>query len=192
MARPLSFDPNEKLHQAMMVFWRNGYEGTSINTLINELEINRFSLYSQFGDKHQLYLKVLEHYNQVVYQPLLIPLKSDTPGKAAIDRYLENFSEKVSGPHAAHGCLIQSTLLAGDKVAPEFKQVLIKRVNELKSLLRINLKAAQDQGDLAMPVKACLDFTLMTINALLMARKSQGVEALTQNVNFFRNTLKSW
>jgi TetR/AcrR family transcriptional repressor of nem operon len=192
MPRPLSFDPTEKLHQAMMVFWRNGYEGTSINTLISELEINRFSLYSQFGDKHQLYLKVLEHYNRVVYQPLLTPLRSSPSGKAAIDRYLENFSQKVSGPHAAHGCLIQSTLLAGENVDPEFKQVLIKRVNELKMLLRQNLKAAQEQGELAMPVKDCLDFTLMTINALLMARKSQGKEALIQNVKFFRETLKNW
>ena len=192
MARPLSFNPTEKLHQAMMVFWRNGYEGTSINSLINELEINRFSLYSQFGDKHQLYLKVLEHYNQVVYQPLLTPLRSNTPGKAAIDQYLENFAQKVSGPHAQHGCLIQSTLLAGDNVDSEFKQVLIKRVNELKGLLRNNLKAAQEQGDLNMPVKACLDFTLMTINALLMARKSQGIELLNQNVKFFRQTMKSW
>ena len=114
MARPLSFNPTEKLHQAMMVFWRNGYEGTSINNLIDELEINRFSLYSQFGDKHQLYLKVLDHYNKVVYQPLLTPLRSSTPGKAAIDLYLENFAQKVSGPHAKHGCLIQSTLLAGE------------------------------------------------------------------------------
>ncbi len=192
MARPLSFNPTEKLHQAMMVFWRNGYEGTSINTLVNELQINRFSLYSQFGDKHQLYLKVLEHYNHIVYQPLLVPLKSQTPGKVAIDGYLENFAQKVSGPHAEHGCLIQSTLLAGENVDPEFKQVLVKRVNELKSLLRNNLKAAQEQGDLTMPVKACLDFTLMTINALLMARKSQGVALLNQNVKFFRQTIQNW
>ncbi len=192
MARPLSFDPTQKLHQAMFLFWRNGYEGTSINALINELEINRFSLYSQFGDKHQLYLKVLEHYNTVVYQPLLEPLRNGPIGKMAIDNYLENFGKKVSGPHAAHGCLIQSTMMAGENIEVEFKEVLTKRVKELRGLLRTNLQAAKDQDQLSMPVKECLDFTLMTINALIMARKSQGKEVLSQNVKFFRKTIQNW
>lgn len=192
MARPLSFDPTHKLHQAMLLFWRNGYEGTSINALINELDINRFSLYSQFGDKHQLYLKVLEHYNTVVYQPLLEPLRNGPVGKMAIDSYLENFGKKVSGPHAAYGCLMQNTLMAGENVEVEFKQVLTKRVKELRGLLRTNLQAAKDQGQLQMPVRECLDFTLMTISALLMARKSQSKEALNQNVKFFRKTIKTW
>ena len=192
MARPLSFDPTQKLHQAMLLFWRNGYEGTSINALINELEINRFSLYSQFGDKHQLYLKVLEHYNTVVYQPLLEPLRNGPIGKMAIDNYLENFGKKVSAPHAAHGCLIQSTMMAGENVEVEFRDVLTKRVKELRTLLRTNLQAAKEQGQLSMPVRECLDFTLMTINALIMARKSQGKEVLSQNVKFFRKTIRNW
>jgi len=192
MARPLSFDPTHKLHQAMLLFWRNGYEGTSINALINELDINRFSLYSQFGDKHQLFIKVLEHYNIVVYQPLLEPLRNGPAGKEAIDNYLENFGKKVSGPHAAYGCLMQNTLMAGENVEAEFKQVLTKRVKELRGLLRTNLQAAKDQGQLHMSVRECLDFTLMTISALLMARKSQSKEALNQNVKFFRKTIKTW
>ena len=51
MARSCNFDRQEKLIQAMELFWQKGFAETSIADLVEHLGINRFSLYNSFGDK---------------------------------------------------------------------------------------------------------------------------------------------
>src|SRR6516225_5083731 len=46
----------------MHVFWRLGYEHTSLDLLMREMKIARQSLYDTFGDKRALYLKTLRQY----------------------------------------------------------------------------------------------------------------------------------
>jgi AcrR family transcriptional regulator len=62
MGRPRSFDLNRALDRALYVFWRNGYEGTSLSELTKAMGISRPSLYAAFGDKGALFRKVLERY----------------------------------------------------------------------------------------------------------------------------------
>src|ERR1051326_3516607 len=65
MARHKEFDREEALQKAMEVFWERGYEATSIQDLVEQMGINRQSLYDTFGDKHALYLAALDHYREV-------------------------------------------------------------------------------------------------------------------------------
>ena len=53
--RPLGFDRDAALQQAMLLFWRHGYEATSVNDLTNAMGITPPSLYTAFGDKKQLF-----------------------------------------------------------------------------------------------------------------------------------------
>lgn len=70
MARKCNFDREEKLHQAMTLFWQKGYANTAISDLVEHLQINRFSLYNAFGDKQKLYYEALDRYlNLVSSQP---------------------------------------------------------------------------------------------------------------------------
>ena len=46
----------------MQAFWERGYEATSVDDLVQCMGINRFSLYSTFGGKHQLFVAALERY----------------------------------------------------------------------------------------------------------------------------------
>jgi len=62
--RPKEFDRDEVLDRAMFLFWRKGYEATSIGDLTDELGIGRQSLYDTFGDKHALYVSALDHYRE--------------------------------------------------------------------------------------------------------------------------------
>jgi AcrR family transcriptional regulator len=60
--RPLSFDRESVLKSAMMVFWRHGYDGTSIAMLLDAMQISAPSLYATFGSKQALFLESLELY----------------------------------------------------------------------------------------------------------------------------------
>src|SRR5215469_9391091 len=62
MARPKTFNPDRALDKAMRLFWRSGYENTSLEALMKEMGIARQSLYDTFGDKRGLYMKALAHY----------------------------------------------------------------------------------------------------------------------------------
>ncbi len=60
--RPREFDENETLARACDVFWSRGYGATSVQDLVDELGVQRGSLYATFGDKRDLYLKAVALY----------------------------------------------------------------------------------------------------------------------------------
>src|SRR4029077_6699969 len=60
--RPRAFDPDVALDRAMHVFWAKGYEGAALSDLTRAMRINRPSLYAAFGNKEQLFRKVLDRY----------------------------------------------------------------------------------------------------------------------------------
>jgi AcrR family transcriptional regulator len=60
--RPRRYERDAALSDAMNTFWQRGYSGTSLDMLGTAMAMNRPSLYAAFGDKHGLYLTVLERY----------------------------------------------------------------------------------------------------------------------------------
>ncbi|NEA31888.1 TetR/AcrR family transcriptional regulator [Streptomyces sp. SID13031] len=60
--RPRTFDEGEALERAVEVFWRQGYEGTSITDLTTAMGVNKPSLYSVFGGKADLFRRAIGHY----------------------------------------------------------------------------------------------------------------------------------
>jgi TetR/AcrR family transcriptional repressor of nem operon len=62
LARPREFDRDVVLETAMDVFWCKGFEGTSIQDLVEATGVNRGSLYGAFGDKETLFAEALDYY----------------------------------------------------------------------------------------------------------------------------------
>src|ERR1700725_458 len=60
--RTRQFDVDEALDRALEVFWARGYEGATLPELTRAMRINRPSLYAAFGNKEQLFGKVLDRY----------------------------------------------------------------------------------------------------------------------------------
>src|ERR1035438_2174233 len=60
--RPLGFDREAALNEAMLLFWRHGFEATSVNDLTKAMGITPPSLYTAFGDKKQLFLEAIQRY----------------------------------------------------------------------------------------------------------------------------------
>src|SRR5579863_5602053 len=64
MGRPREFSEATALDAAMRVFWEKGYEGASLDDLTQAMGINRSSLYASFGDKEELFNRVIARYAQ--------------------------------------------------------------------------------------------------------------------------------
>lgn len=65
MARNIEFNEEVAIQKAMNVFWEKGYYATSMRDLTDAMKINSSSLYNTIGDKHQLFLKCIDHYIEV-------------------------------------------------------------------------------------------------------------------------------
>ena len=68
--REREFDRQEALVSAMNLFWRKGYNDTSVQDLVEETGVARSGLYGEFGDKHELFLAALDQYQDIVHDTL--------------------------------------------------------------------------------------------------------------------------
>ena len=83
--RPREFDLDETLDRAMLLFWRKGYDGVSISDLTEALGVARPSLYAAFGNKGQLFRKVLDRYDEGTASFLLGSLRASTARESPRD-----------------------------------------------------------------------------------------------------------
>jgi AcrR family transcriptional regulator len=122
--RPRQYDPERALAKAGEAFWARGYAGTSLDDLAAATGMNRPSLYAAFGDKHDLYLKTLERYQQrsrAIGQQIIA---DDPPLRVFLQRfYAAALDIYLSGGDEARGCYSISTAPAQaitDRAVREF------------------------------------------------------------------------
>src|SRR5438876_1611267 len=115
VGRPRAFDVDEALDQALKVFWRKGYEGTSLPDLTRAMGINRPSLYAAFGNKEALFRKALDRYAQGPAAYVREALSKPT-ARAVVQHLLLGAVEMATDPRHPRGCLaVQGALACGDE-----------------------------------------------------------------------------
>ena len=133
MARKKEYKEEEVLEKAMYLFWQNGYENTSMKMLEKEMGINKFSIYSSFGSKHELFLKTLKCYNSKI-KNIFKKLKEASNGVDDIKDFFYDSVKIGSQLGNKKGCLLTNTY----NEFSEREDVLIK--NEMNVFMS-NLKA---------------------------------------------------
>jgi AcrR family transcriptional regulator len=145
LGRPRAFDPDVALDRAMHVFWSKGYEGASLSNLTRAMRINRPSLYAAFGNKAQLFGKVLDRYMEgpVAYfgKALAVPKARDV-----VEEIFLGTARMADDPSTPAGCLmVQGALACGD--AAIRKEVAARRA-AVEGALRRRFQQAKREGDL--------------------------------------------
>jgi AcrR family transcriptional regulator len=149
MSRDKEFDPKEALSAAMLLFWEKGYLETSYDDLVQATGVSRYGLYSAFGDKHQLFLKAIDHYSETKIQFLLGPMEQPEASVSEIRRYFELLIDQLNTPQCYFGCLIGNS--AVEMAEPD--EALQGRINShfkrLQAAFRNALQHAQQLGEVA-------------------------------------------
>ena len=130
--RHRTFDTGQALEAAMLVFWRNGYSGTSMADLTQAMAINKPSLYAAFGNKEQLYMAALEQYTSHHGMPSLALLYApDQPLDQRLNAYLKSVARIFCHPDLPPGCLVANSTCesAGDDM-PQGALNLISDINQ--------------------------------------------------------------
>lgn len=104
--RPREFDPAVALASAGREFLRHGYTGTSLETLSAAMKLNKPSLYAAFGDKHRLYMAVLEARYRMVAERYLVAFEKGRTLEESLRNVFEDAVEVSLGEGGPPGCPI--------------------------------------------------------------------------------------
>ena len=104
--RPRSFDEGEAIREATKVFWRKGFDGATIDDLVEGMGVQRPSLYAIFGDKSVLFMRCLQAYRDNLGELAGRALFGPTDVRGAIRALLRFSVETATDDDSPLGCLI--------------------------------------------------------------------------------------
>ncbi|MFH8805377.1 TetR/AcrR family transcriptional regulator [Streptomyces sp. NPDC017936] len=149
MARTKEFDPDAALRAALELFWRRGYEATSMADLVEHLGIGRASLYATFGNKHDLYLEALDRYGRTHQPQLVRDLSQPGPALPAVRAVVRRFAaEAADESRRTYGCFVTNTAAELAPHDPAAARRVEGSWEHLETLLHSALVRAQAQGEL--------------------------------------------
>jgi len=145
--RPREFDTERALDIALLLFWKQGYEGTSLAALTQAMGINMPSLYAAFGNKEELFRKVLDRYIQKPASYLPKALTAPT-ARAAAENLLRGAIDMVMNRSHPDGCLLVQGALASGPIGESAREELARRRGGAEAAVRRRFDRAIQEGDL--------------------------------------------
>ena len=188
--RHRSFDKDNALEKAMLVFWKNGYPGTSLTDLTNAMGINKSSLYAAFGNKEKLFNQAIEFYLNkygVIHSAQLF--KTALSLKERVRNYLLSIAQMLTAPELPKGCLIcHSTFEILGSCLPHNCAKTINSINQqtILTLTEFFEKEQQVENLIEGTSPDTLANYLLTLQfgLAISARNGSSIEELKAVVNF--------
>lgn len=149
----MSFDREVALHQAMLLFWRHGYEATSLNDLTAVLGVAPSSIYTVFGDKKGLFLEAVAHY-------LSGPVTSETiieqaaTARDAAWGLMQAAAIGFTGAETPPGCLLASAAISCSPAASEVQEELAAIRRGIEARLREKIARSLEAEAIARDIDA--------------------------------------
>lgn len=145
--RPVAFDYETALQNAMHAFWQHGYEGTSMSTLMAAMDMNKASIYAAYGSKEALFKKALERYVQGPASFLAASLAQPT-AVAVVQLMLSQAAQMLTDQSHPVGCLVTQGALACSDESADIKTLLGGYRQTLEQQLAQRFRRAVSEQDL--------------------------------------------
>jgi AcrR family transcriptional regulator len=171
MGRPRAFDLDTALERALMVFWRQGYEGASLADLTEAMGINPPSLYAAFGSKEGLFWRTLDRY-MAQHQQFLQQAYAQPTAREVASYLLHGMAEMQTNKAHPPGCLLIQGALSCRDTAESIRQELVRRRRLGEVALCNRFEQAIRDGDLAADQNAASLARYVTTVAQGMAVKA--------------------
>jgi AcrR family transcriptional regulator len=171
--RPLSFDRKAALRQAMLTFWRHGYETTSVSDLTAAMGISAPSLYTAFGDKRRLFLEAMRLYAGEPADMERSIADAPTAYQAAYD-LMTAAATTYTGEATPKGCLLASATASGSAAAADVQDAVANVRRGIENCLRVRIERDIKDGVLPPGSQAA------SLAALVLA-VTQGMSVLARD-----------
>jgi AcrR family transcriptional regulator len=173
IGRPLSFDRATALEEAMVTFWRHGYETTSIVDLTTAMGVSAPSLYAAFGDKKRLFLEAARRYAGDP-EATAQAIEGAPSAYDAARSMLTSAAVAYTGEATPRGCLLASATASGSAASSDVRSAIAEIRSSMMASLEVRI--GRDVSNGALP----RDTDHAALAGLVMA-VAQGMSVLARD-----------
>ncbi len=177
MPSPKGYKREDVLDRAIELFRRQGYSATSTAELVEELGMNRKSMYAEFGSKQELFEAALERYSEINLSRVLAPIEAPDANAQSIRNAFLGYASASETRFRGLGCLMANTAVERAALDPRSAKFVDAYIDRLTKGFRNALENARRDGDV--DEEANLDDlaahfvnSVVGISALLRAKAS--------------------
>jgi len=175
MARIITFDKEEVLKAAMLLFWQKGYADTSMQDIEKTMKLNRPSIYNTFGNKRDLFLQALNHYLRIEVSKVIFQLENTTTTSArvAIRNALFEVINIIYNTENPGGCLVVLSLLESHQHDKETKKILDDVLIQIRDAVSARLKQGEENHEFNHPIdhqETAIRFVALEMGMCVMAK----------------------
>jgi TetR/AcrR family transcriptional repressor of nem operon len=184
MARTKDFDENEVLAKAIQLFWYKGYNGTSMQDLVDGLGISRSSLYDTYTDKHTLFIKALESYQTAGAARIHEIIDNSPSAKETVKKLVELATTELLGDKQQKGCFMVNAEI---EVAPhdaEVNNLVCKNDQQMEEAFYRVIQKGKDTGEIKNPqdARALARFVINSVKGMRVSAKSNTNKAFFDDI----------
>lgn len=193
MARPREFDYETVLDKAMRLFWRQGYQGTSIDDLERETGLTKGSLYKAFDSKRDLFVKSLERYMvDESYKAVLLRM-ADRPMTETYARMMDLLIASAAGSERPCGCLATNVIAELLPVDEDLAATVSAGLAGMQQALTQRLRRAQEKGEFkpATDIDSLAALLMVTLQGMVvLSTSTKDITAMRRTRAFIIHTLE--
>ena len=149
MGRTKQYERTALLDKAVELFRKHGFNGTSTAELVEELGVNRKSMYAEFGSKQELFEATLAHYNDNHLSRVLSPIEAPDAGLDAIRTAFIGYASASEGWASGRGCLLCNTAVERGALDPASGEHVAAYLERISRAFGNALENGRRSGDLA-------------------------------------------
>jgi TetR/AcrR family transcriptional repressor of nem operon len=148
MSGTKQYDRTDLLDRAIELFRVQGFTGTSTADLVAELDVNRKSMYAEFGSKQGLFEAALERYSREHLSMVLAPIEAPDASLDAIREAFASYASASDGWVRGRGCLLCNTAVERAALDPGAARHVVAYLDRLTKAFRHALDNGQQSGQL--------------------------------------------
>ena len=186
MARTKDFDETEVLTKAMNLFWLKGYNGTSMQDLVDGLGISRSSLYDTYVDKHTLFIKALAYYQCSASSGMCNIVSGAASAKDAIKQLLELTTGELLDDKQQKGCFMVNAEVEMAPHDAEVSKIVCDNEKLIEDAFYGAIKKGQSTGEIPADkdARALARFVFNNVKGIRVSAKA------TTDKNFFKDIIQ--
>ena len=132
----------------MLLFWKQGFEGSSVSDLTAAMGITPPSLYTAFGDKKRLFLEAVQRYTSGPRTAESIIEQART-GKEAAEELLRVSALGFTGRDTPRGCLLATSAISCSPASSDLQGQLAAIRHRVESRLKRKIQQSVSSGEMA-------------------------------------------
>ncbi|HKP62688.1 MAG TPA: TetR/AcrR family transcriptional regulator [Polyangiales bacterium] len=173
MGRPREFDETQVLDRALEVFWRKGYEGASVEDLVQATGLSRASLYGAFGDKDKLYERAIERYRDEHRADIEAIVASASTATEALQLVLRSVLSSSCSRSGPRGCFLLAAGTSGQGPGVA-REALRDNLDQLERVFMELVGRGQRSGEFRRDVDATAQARMLVVLLQGMASTARG------------------